>query len=516
MKRRSFLSFFIPDNQSDKVEKPLNASINPYTKPLDTLTATHLLRRLSFAPSPALVKQLIGKTASEAISLILGNEEMQPTAPSWINSSTENPRGADIYTRNAIEGGWRNLQGQLQTWWLTAMHKETLPASEKLTLFWSSFFTTEFVSDDTYIPPQLLYRQNALIRKNRLGNFKDFVKDITLDPSMLVYLGNVLNIKGRPNENYARELMELYTCGIGYYTEGDVKEAARVLTGWKVGMFNDEPAKNGIYNTYFHPPDHDNGSKQFMGMPIPSRDDIANTEYLVKVEEVNGLIDILFDVRADAISRFIARKVYLFFFYSNRAVVDEEFIQKAAKVFKDNKFEIRPLIEVMLGSEFFFSEYIKGAQIKSPAEYALSISRPLNKYQADMANALKGMDQDLIDPPNVAGWEAHQKWITTKTYPNRKVYIENIIKALTDDECVNFVKSFDQYDDAVELVKNIIAILLPLGVSDGYRMYLTDAVLLKNQPAYEWTTMLNSKATVALRIKDLLNDIVKNPDFHLC
>lgn len=89
----------------------------------------------------------------------------------------------------------------------------------------------------------MLYRQNALIRKNRLGNFKSFVKDITLDPSMLVYLGNVLNIKGRPNENYARELMELYTCGIGYYTEGDVKEAARVLTGWKVGMFNDEPAK---------------------------------------------------------------------------------------------------------------------------------------------------------------------------------------------------------------------------------------------------------------------------------
>jgi hypothetical protein len=87
---------------------------------------------------------------------------------------------------------------------------------------------------------------------------------------------------------------------------------------------------------------------------------------------------------------------------------------------------------------------------------------------------------------------------------------------LTDDECVNFVKSFDQYDDAVELVKNILSILLPLGVSDGYRMYLTDAVLLKNQPAYEWTTMLNSKATVALRIKDLLNDIVKAPDFHLC
>lgn len=504
---------------SKKSETPLANSLAPYTELLDKRTAGHLLRRLSFAPTQKQIDFFIGKTAQEAVTILLGDpvKEYQPAiSPAWINSVTENPYGADIYTRFQIEGQWRSYHSDLQTWWIKLMIGESTPSIEKLVHFWSGHFTTEFSYDDAYIPPQILFRQLAMFRKNRLGNFKQFVEDVTLDPGMLIYLGGNLNTNRRPNENYARELMELYTTGIGHYTEGDVKEAARVLTGWKVARYNDEPARNGIYNSYFNPADHDTEAKQFLGRSIPARDPAFNTEYLVKTEEIRQMLNILFDVRKVAIGRFISRKIYKYFFYSNPGFDASAFIQECGAYFVNQEFELYPLFHAMFSSEHFFSETIIGAQIKSPTELVCGVSRILNKSITQIPANLSAMDEILIDPPTVQGWEAHHRWITTKTFPNRIKFARDVITSFTDAELIAYVKSFPSYDDAAQLTKDIVELCFPVIPSQELLQIYTKELLLQNQPDYEWSDMLKGTSAAARGIRALLNAIIKNPAFQLC
>jgi uncharacterized protein (DUF1800 family) len=396
------------------------------------------------------------------------------------------------------------------------MISEQTPSVEKLVHFWSNHFTTEFSYDDAYIPPQILFRQLAMFRKNRLGNFKQFVEDVTLDPGMLIYLGGNLNTNRKPNENYARELMELYTTGIGHYTEGDVKEVARILTGWKVARYNDEPARNGIYNAYFQPSDHDTEGKVFFGKPISARDLTFNTEYLVKTEEIRYMLEILFDVRKDAIGRFISSKFYKYFFYSSYWVNNESFIKECSDYFIGNDFNIYPLLHKMLSSEHFFDSSLIGAQIKSPVELICGLSRLLNKPIPNIPNYLSSMDEVLLDPPTVLGWEASWYWISTKTFPNRVKFVNDIINSMTDDEIILFIKRYPSYDDAEQLVKEISEHFFPVLPSQEILTIFTNETLLQNQPVYEWSDMISDKAPAVRGMKALLKEIAKNPAFQLC
>ncbi len=526
MKRRSFLSILRFENDGqmqgndDKIPErvALSTGLEPLTTPLTLNQAYHLLRRITFAPTVASANQIVGKTADEAVELLLGNGiDTAPTALTWIDSITENPAGADIFTKNSIEGQWRSYYGDLIRWWTELMRKEEIPAIEKLTQFWSSHFTSEFTVDEGYIMPQLLYRQNKLIRESRLGNFKKFAKDITLDGAMLVYLGGTLNTKKSPNENYGRELMELFTCGLGQYSEGDVKEAARVLTGWRVGRYSDEPKPNGIYATYFSPPDHDTGSKQVLGMSVVARDTDTNTEYLVKTEEINKLVDIIFEIRGDAVARFVSRKIYRYFIYSSPSGTDDNVIEQMATLFKEKNFEIRPLIAAVLKSAHFFDEANIGVQIKTPVEYVVGFARQLSKaFASDAGASMATMEQTLMDPPNVSGWEGYHRWISTKTYPNRRQFATGLVSTMSDKELIDLVKQFPDYTDADKLTTALELFFLPKPVIASRHKYYLEEALLQKQPVYEWQGMLNDGAAAARGIKAVLMAFIKAPDFHLC
>ncbi len=526
MKRRSFFSFFTFENDerlsSGIGEMPeravLSTGLEPYTAPLTLSQAYHLLRRVTFAPTVSDANLIVGKTADEAVELLLGSgNETPPTPPTWVDRITENPSGADIFTKNSIEGQWRSYNTDLIRWWAELMRKESGTAIEKLTQFWSSHFTTEFTIDEGYIPPQLLFRQNKLIRESRLGNFKKFTKDITLDGAMLVYLGGILNTKRSPNENYGREVMELFTCGLGQYSEGDVKEAARVLTGWRVGQFSDEPKPNGEYATYFRPTDHDSGSKQVLGRSIVARDADTNTEHLVKTEEINKLIDIIFEIRSDATAEFISRKIYRYFIYSNPSATDDAMIVQMATLFKQNDFEIRPLIAAVLKSAHFFDEANVGVQIKTPVDYVVGFARQLSKaFVSDAGSSMSGMEQTLTDPPNVSGWEGYHRWISTKTYPNRRQFASAIVSAMTDQELLNLVKQFADYTDADKLAAALETYFLPKPVTASRHKYYLEEALLQKQPSYEWQAMLTDGTSAARGIKAVLMAFIKAPDFHLC
>ena len=523
MDRRYFLNFltagssFRTQTSESATRAEITAGLAPYATQLTLDDAYHLLRRYTFAPTKSVADQLVGKTADTAVDMLLGTgSEADPTSPgSWVDIAQENPATVDIVTRGGIESTWKTNFGKLQNWWIDLMRSEAFPATEKLTLFWSGHFTSEFTFDEAFLPPQVLYRQNLMLRKNRLSDLMSFIEEVTLDAGMLVYLGGVLNVKGKPNENYAREVMELFSCGIGWYTEGDIREASRVLTGWKSSLYSDSPAKNGLFNSYFEPRDHDIGAKQYMGQSIPARDDTTNTEFLVRTEEIRKMISILFEYRTDAIAKYISRKLYRYFVYSSPSGSDEAIISEMANIFMQNNFQVRPLLKALLSSQHFFDTANRGVQIKTPAEYVVGFARQLGVSLTTGSAAMGLLEQVLMDPPNVAGWTGYRTWISTKTFPQRMKYAKDLITALSDAQIQTFIKQFPNYNDVNKIVDAMTAYFLPVAVSTSRHDYYVNILINNGQP-YEWTSIVNDVATCSVRVRNFLNAIVKAPDFHLC
>ena len=529
MNRRELFGFFSThrDNElmTDQTEslqsamrkESITAGIEPYTQPLDFARALHLVRRISFAPSVALAQSFVGRTADSAVEQLLGSgTEPVPSSPGgWINQGYENPERADRQTGDAIRGTWRNQFGQLQSWWLSLMMNELTTAVEKLALFWSGHFTSEFDFDDIINPPQVLYRQNITLRKDRLGDFRQMVEDISLDGAMLNYLGGNLNVAGRPNENYARELMELFTTGIGAYTEEDVKEAARVLTGWKVGLYSDEPAPNGIYQPYFVPQQHDIRSKTILGVTIPSRDQQSNTEALVRREEVRRLVDIIFEQRGSIASKFLVEKLYRFFVCARPNITDQVFIGQLSAVFRDAQWRIRPVLAALFKSAHFFDSANIGIQIKTPVEFVVGLARQLGVSSGAGAGTLRSLEQDLMEPPNVAGWPGYREWLSTKTYPLRLQFAQSLVNGMTNQQATAFVRQFPTFRNADLMVVSIEQFLFPRPIaSSRHQRYV--ASLLQGTFDYEWQNIVNDANSAGPRIKAMLLLMMRAPDMHLC
>ncbi len=397
------------------------------------------------------------------------------------------------------------------------MREAGLTIAEKMTAFWSGHFATEFVIDEDYVVAPLLYRQNKLFRENGLKNFKDLVMSITLDGAMLVYLGGDLNNAGAPNENYARELLELYTTGLGHYTEGDIKNAARILTGWHAARFVDAPAPNGMFNTYFSAAEHDINAKEFMTVSFPARDAASNTEFLVQRDEVRKLIDTIFLKRPRPVAEFISRKLYRFFVYSNPTANDESVISAMADVFIENNFEIKPVMAALLKSAHFFDNSNIGAQIKTPAEFETGLARQIALPNTEAAaDDMTRLGQELFDPPNVSGWPGYRDWITTSTYPIRSEIALRAVATASDERLIELIQSVPDYSTVGTLVENIAALLLPRRLSPERKTNL-QGKLLAGAPDYEWPDILaNSSSTAARNMRDMLSTIVQLPDFQLC
>lgn len=523
MNRRSFFTNWLNrpsagDAGHAPAARPLAAGLEPYapsaSAPWDAVRAGHLLRRTTFLPRWADVGALLAVSPSQAVDLLL-NTPSNPTVPSMVDHVTESLEGLDITYQNIIKGQWLADMATLRGWYVDVLRGANLTLVEKMTAFWSGHFTSEFETDDTFVVGPLLYRQNKLFRERGLGNFKDLVMAVTLDGAMLVYLGGDLNNAGAPNENYARELLELFTMGLGHYTESDVKNAARVLTGWRSARYEDQPAPNGMFNTYFRAQSHDINAKEFLGVSIPARDNTTNTEFLVQRDEVRRLIDIIFEKRGREVALFICRKIYRYFVYSNPAGADDAVISAMADIFMQNDFEIRPVMAALLKSAHFFDNANIGAQIKTPAEFEIGLSRQLgfmNNLISDMAK----LQMQLFDPPNVSGWPGYRDWITTTTYPIRSDIATAAVNAMQESAIIDFIKSFPDYTNVSALVDASAAILLPRHLSNDRKATL-QAKLLSGAPDYEWPDIINnSPSTAARNMRDMLTTLVQLPDFQLC
>ncbi len=380
--------------------------------------AAHLLNRAGFGGSPSEIKALhaLGRTAA-ADSLISPTEPLnQFPLPAWSSDKAvisdfrarrENrqavrkaekelsPEAAEKLKREGNQQAQKEYRKQAmeaQAWWFRRMLKTRAPLREKMTLFWHDHFAT---SIQKVREPALLIRQNDLFRKNALGNFKELTQAILLDPAMLRYLDGQSSRKGKPNENFAREVMELFTLGEGNYTESDVREAARAFTGYH---FN--PMKVQVVHRKL---EWDPEEKIIFG----------------KTGKYNGseVINLIFEKKESA--RFIVKKLWEFF------VIEEpsgSTIDNLTETLRAANFVIAPLLREIFLSKEFYSTTIIRTQIKCPVQYLIALLKQLEITEPPLGFPIAGqlqLGQVLFTPPNVAGWDWGHGWINTNTLLTR-------------------------------------------------------------------------------------------------
>lgn len=477
--------------------------LTTYGGPWTRREAAHLLRRTCFGATPAQVQQAVADGLNGTIATLFASQAapeppVDPdTGTSFITGPIDPLKNNGLYYR------------YIKSWWADLMLTGPISIREKLTLFWSNHFATEMtVVQDARMSYALL----VYLRENGLTSFKDMARHVTTDAGMLRYLNGDTNTKGSPNENYARELQELFVIGKGpeaapgdytFYTEQDVQAAARVLTGWRPNR------QSGVVT--FNPQQHDTTSKQFSAR-YQNKLIQGRTGPNAGLDELNDLLDMIFG-QAE-VSRFIVRKLYRWYVHSDiTATIDAEVIEPLALTLRQNGFIIEPILRTLLASEHMFGAEIVGGQLRSPADFVIGTLRSLStlaipteimaryNFFNTVQTALAQQQMDLNEPPNVAGWAAYYQvpdfyriWLTTVTLPVRNGYSDALINGQRQGRpgplsTVDYVLTITGAEDAYALVDEINATFFTLPFSEEQRMRLVKEVLQGGTaPDYEWTT----------------------------
>ena len=373
----------------------------------------HLLRRAGFGVGAEELATYTALGFEGAVDKLINFEQVDD---SDLEKNLLAMREANPISTHPEFPEWGNREVEVAVW-LARMLSTKRPLQEKMSLFWHGHFCSSVPGVHS---SNLICRQNELFRNNALTpNVKELTKLVARDPAMLVYLDNRTNMKGRPNENWARELIELFTLGIGSYSENDVKEAARAFTGWQLSSLR----LSKDVQFFFNSKQHDEGQKTFLGVS----------------GNLNGddIIEIIF--KQPAHPKFIVRKLFRFFVYDNP---EEATITRFADIYTKSGFNIKELVRQLLLSSEFRSDRAYKTLIKSPLEYVIGVLRTLSARVYDVQVwktfnwALEAMGQVVYDPPNVAGWAGGTTWINSSTYLSRANFAKtavNIASGMTID-----------------------------------------------------------------------------------
>ncbi|HEY5258300.1 MAG TPA: DUF1800 domain-containing protein [Candidatus Baltobacteraceae bacterium] len=427
-------------------------ALEPYAGTLDERSAAHLLRRAGFGGAPNDIARVAAMQPADAVeSLVRFPSTSGLPAPTdlfdpiaYRQQLVQQARagqgmfagGARLTPDKRRELGKDVRQAErqsilaLQRWWLDRMLATPAPLQEKMALYFHGHFTSAAIQKG--VSPEMVFDQNQLFRQYALGNLRSLTRDISKDPAMLLYLDNAGSDAAHPNENYARELMELFTLGVDHYSETDVREAARAWTGWTVDRRTGQAA--------FVASRHDNGSKTFLGRTGNFTGD--------------DIVDIIFDQPQCA--TFFATSLLNYFVYNNP---EPELVAAVAASLRKHDYEIAPVVSMLLRSNVFYSDRAYRALIKSPAEFVVGTYKSLGLAQVDGIGlrAMRAMGQILFYPPNVAGWPPGANWMTSQMLISR----QNFVAALVNEPAVGetaWVAALP--DDAAKASHDLVATLL--------------------------------------------------------
>ena len=447
-------------------ERPESLKVNRTLSPLPAKKfgypeARHLLWRAGFGGNDAQIETLVKWGLEKSVDHLLNVDkiEYEPVALEAFDKEIMRPVSAEeraLY-RNAAKSQDENALAQfrikrqmqeqddrkqvreMQKWWLKRMIESPKPLEEKLTLFWHGHFATSY---RTIQNSYHMFMQNHLFREHAVGNFGDMLFSIIRDPAMIAYLNNNESRKGRPNENLAREIMELFALGLGNYSEDDIKEGARALTGY---TFDDD-------EFVFKKNDHDAGAKTILG----STGKFDGDEFVKLILGNRGC------------SQYMCRKLYTFFVtdlppdervrFDDLEIAPRMIIRELANTFVAARYEVKPVLKKLFMSEHFYSTAFLNEQIKSPITLIVGAIRSLNAPVRDLSilvDALDLMGQEILFPPSVKGWAGGRSWINTST-----IFVRQNIMAflITGKKPQGYDATADtvQYD-VLELLKEFAA-----------------------------------------------------------
>ncbi len=377
----------------------------------DREKCSHLLRRFGLGASEAELDFYLRDGLSGAIEMLLDYDK------------TIEGFDVDIDEMKAGKNQTVNMPGVVG-WWGARLMATRRPLQEKMTLFWHDHFAT---SASKVQGPYLMFGQNEILRKNATGSFHTLLSEVSKDPAMLLWLDNQENVSGHANENFAREVMELFTLGIGNYSEKDVQEGARAFTGWSLKRTGS--GKRAQADFFFRPLKHDTGAKNYLG----------NSGNLNGDDVLNILCGM------PRTSEYITSKILNWFMYSD---ADEATVQRFTKVFTDSSLDIKTLLRAIMKSSDFYSTKAERTVVKNPVDFCISTLRQLgvgevvgDAFRDKSGNvppgvrlgpvqaavgSMKSMGMWLMYPPDVSGWDGGQAWITSATMVERIGWAERI------------------------------------------------------------------------------------------
>lgn len=529
--------------------KALASGLEPYSGPWTRTEASHLLRRTLVGYRPAHLDRAVGLGMREAVDALMDVPSDPPDPPVAVSSrETSVAIGrtwvGQPYDSNAAYDRSRGLQA----WWMGLFLEHGFSVREKLTLFWHNQFSLEWrdVGD-----PHHNHRHLGLLRSHCLGNFRTLAKRVTLDPAMLRYLNGNTNTKSNPNENYGRELQELFTIGKGpeiapgnytTYTEDDVKAAARVLTGWR-DVRDAESAE-------FRPTQHDTADKRFSsayGSKV-----IRGKAGADGALEVDELVAMIFEQSETA--RHLCRRLYRFFvYYVLDEATERQVIEPLASLLVASDWEVRPVVETLLKSAHFHDAANRGCFIKTPLDLVagslLALGSPLPtstdpvvRYQVltNLLDQASNMQMELLSPPNVAGWPAfhqepvfYQSWINSDTLPRRIQFTDRCVGTkgyqvggtYLVPPLVDLANSCSDPSDIAVLVAELSWRFVALPLTPTQLAWL-QSVVLNGAPGYEWNrnwvafaedpSSASKRSVVEARLRTLCKTLMGMAEYQLC
>ena len=355
--------------------------------------ARHLLSRTGFGAALDEIRALEPLSRRQAVQRLISTTRTTAVTPppDWADAPLRprrKLRDMSDEERRQFRKKIRERAIDLQAWWLREMVDTPSPLTERMTLFWHNHFTSSLRKVKS---PQLMFRQNALLRRHAMGSFRALVHEIARDPAMILYLDNITNRRGKPNENFARELLELFTLGEGHYSEQDIKEAARAFTGWTVNR------RTGDYR--FARRWHDGGEKRFMG----------------RRGRLDGDDVIEIVLQQEQVAHHIARKLWRAFVSETP---DAAAVARIAVAFRGSDYDIAAALEAALMTPEFWDPAHRGTLVKAPTDlivgavHQFEMTPPNYRMLAHISGRL---GQRLMVPPNVKGWPGGTAWITADT-----------------------------------------------------------------------------------------------------
>ena len=480
----------------------LEAYIPSATKPWNEMRVKHFYRRFGFGVTPTILKEALEQNPSDLVDDLFSKALVLPTTPDpgWGYLDKEQGIayvGSDTY--------WHTLRGEFLHMIFEDIRKDHIRG--RMTMFMHELFVSKRENNIPY-----MYQSYLLKQKYAVGNFKEFIHDMGLDATMIRYLNNYENKAGKPNENYARELYELFTLGVeNGYTEEDIQETARAFTGYNTTITDEGVIEFNADNTF------DTEDKTIFGQT-------GNWGY-------SDVIDILFEQKAELIAIYICTKLYEYFV---SYTLNEDIIAELAQTFLDNNFEFSPVLSQLFKSEHFFDEACIGVLIKSPLDIVILHDNEVS-YQiqdrSDFSNmyglypfaALYTLEMDLLRPPNVSGWLKHKAWINSVSVAERLDQMKNYSRKQNNlangkETYVNFAKSlFDVNENVEVIVRGIVNFCLSReGVyEEEYQEAI--AVFKDGVPENYFNdgTWSLDYSDVSGQVKNLLDHVFSIPEFQL-